>query len=172
MTPKARLIAGCVIAFAGGVLCVVALNSTWRVFVATSTQVPVPGGGTAQIGGERTEVAGSTVVPWLVPVAYATAVLPAVSLLAGRRARAAMLAVAMLLALLIMGGVMAAPSVAPMTAELVVGGKKHHVETTSWPGIMFLGAGLVLAGGAVAAKPAATVPKLGLPERPPSEVEP
>jgi hypothetical protein len=146
----------------------VAMQADWQQIICPGPLVNVPDGGPARLGGRVSGVAGANLASWLAPVAIVTAFLPALALLADRRARAAMLAVAALGALALMIGVFATPT--PLVVNSATLGCR--VATTPWRNIAFLGGVLALGGVGLAVKPATTLPKLGLPERPPSEVEP
>lgn len=166
ISPRARLIAGCLIATAGGVLATSAILSRWHVLFCGGRPVAVPGGGTVDVGGAANPYSGADLSGWLAPVAVLLAALPAAALLAGRRGRGVMLLVAALGALVLMVGIFgtASPRVISSVADC-------RDEASGGRSLAFIGAVVVVAGVGLAAKPAAVVPRLRPPERPPSEVE-
>ena len=168
LSPRGRLILGCVLAVGGGILTLVALQADWQQVICSGPLATVPGGGSVRVGQRVSGVSGASLAGWLMPLTVLVAVLPAMALLADRRLRAALLALTALLALAVMIGVFAVPSGALPIPRMV----GCRAPTSAWRSVAFGGGVVALAGISVASKPAAVVPKLGLPERPPSEVEP
>lgn len=169
LSQRSRLILGCVIAAGGGILTLVALQAGWQKLICPGELVNIPGGGSARVGGRVSAVSGAALAAWLVPLAVVAAFLPALALLVDRRPRAAILALVALVALVAIIGIFATP---PRYARAELGLSGCRLVDTSSRNVAFIGGLLALGGVALAAKPATVVPKLGLPERPPSEVEP
>lgn len=175
MTPRRRLVLGCLIAIAGAVVAAIGARSAWATLSIPGRQVAFPGPAwRVEIGSVRElPVGGTDLSDLLLPGAVVAGLASGAALLVGPRGRPWLLAAAALGAGTVLGAAIArgwsTGSVRAVTVSgsLTTGGVEIRPAGGRW--VTVLGSAAVLAAIAPTVRAAARVPRLGMPEGPPPE---